>query len=177
MRCLALIVALSALASSALAAPLPPPIAPASSGKVQCYAPDRARKTCRSIAVFRDSLDGGVEEPSTVLISPDPVITMQTVSPVTIKNSQVCGFVRPEDISEATFSVGGVAATPEQSQSFRAKFTAMFNNGVFGHEICTSFVPDGDGLIAKVSIDGVVQPKMDQSVIWVSPSEGYHVGT
>jgi len=101
---------------------------------------------------------------------------MQTTSPVTIKDGQVCGFIRTEDIDEATFSIDGAAASPEQTAKLRAQIIAVFEKGIFGHEICTAYVPDGDGFIAKATIDGVAQPKMDQRVIWVAPKDGYRVG-
>jgi hypothetical protein len=176
MRLPLLIAALAVIGSQAAgAATLPPPIAQASAGKMQCDAPDRARKTCRSISTYRTSLDGGIENPTTVLISANPMITMQATSPITIKNGQVCGFVRPEDIAEATFSVDGAPATAAQSRQFRAKITDIFSKGVFGHEICSAYVPDGDGFIQKSSIDGAPQPKMDERVIWISASAGYRV--
>ncbi|MGA0601504.1 hypothetical protein ACO2Q3_12445 [Caulobacter sp. KR2-114] len=164
-----------AMASTSVsAAALPPPIAPAAEGRLQCYAPNRAARSCQSLASYAPAPGGGIDNPSTVLISPSPVVTMRTTTPVTVKAGQVCGFIRPEDIQSATFEIAGAPATPAQATMLRQKMTAA-QQGVFGHEICTAYVPDGDAMIAKASIDGVAQPAMDQTVIWVSPADGFKV--
>ena len=41
-----------AMTSAVLGGPLPDPIAPAATGKLQCYEPDRAHKTCNSLAGY-----------------------------------------------------------------------------------------------------------------------------
>ena len=174
MRLIVLTTAMMALSSAAVGAPLPPPIAPAADGQLQCYAPDVARKTCQSLAAYRQGPDGVIYNPATVLISQTPPIVMRTVTPVTIKREQVCGYVRPEDIDAAQFTVNGVAATPDQTKALRQN-VATAEKGLFGREICTAYVAAGEGWTAKASIDGAPQPAMDQKVIWVSPSAGFEV--
>lgn len=174
MRLLSLTTAMMALSSAAVGASIPPPIAPAFDGQLQCYAPDVARKTCQSLAAYRQGRDGVIYNPATVLISQTPAIAMTTVTPVTIKGEQVCGYVRPEDIDAGQFTINGVAATPDQTKALRRTMTTA-EMGLFGHEICTAYVAAGDGWTAKASIDGAAQAAMDQKVIWVSPSAGFEV--
>jgi hypothetical protein len=164
----------NAATSAAVAAPLPPPITPASDGKLQCYAPNVAAKSCQSLAAYEATPDGRIVNPATVLISAAPLITMRTVTPVTIKANQVCGYVQPEDIEAAEFVVGDGPATSAQAAKLRQKMLAA-QKGVFGREICTAYVTEGDALIAKASVDGVSEPAMDQRVMWVSPSDGFAV--
>ena len=155
-------------------APLPSPIAPASDGRLQCYAPNPATKSGQSLAEYQSRPDGTIMNPATVLISVAPPITMRTVTPVTIKAGQVCGYIRPEGIEAAEFAIGGNPATEGQTALFKDKIAAS-QKCLFGHEICTAYVTDGDALVAKASVDGVAQPAMDQKVIWVSPGDGFKV--
>jgi len=163
-----------AIASAAVAAPLPSPIALASDGKLQCYAPNLATKSCQSLAAYEFGPDGGIINPATVLISVTPAITMRVTAPVTIKADSVCGFIRPEDLQAAAFTIAGASATATQAAALKQTIVAA-QKGLFGHEICTAYLPQGDALIAKASVDGVAQPAMDQKVLWVSPGDGFKV--
>jgi hypothetical protein len=99
---------------------------------------------------------------------------MATKSTVVVRAGRVCGAVRAEELAAADFTIGGAPATAEQTAALRGQVSAAVK-GIVGREICTAYVPDGKVLAAKVSIDGVSQPNMDQRVIWVSPNEGYSV--
>ena len=174
MRRVALVAAICAASSLAQASPLPPPISPASQGKLQCYEPKVHEKTCQSLEAYAVTPNGTIRNPATVLISTNPAITMTTVVDVQIKADQVCGVIRPQDIEAAEFTVNGGRATAAQAAKLREAMIASEKN-LFGHEICTAYAPDGDAFIAKTAIDGVPQPKQDEKVIWVSPSDDYRV--
>ena len=160
--------------TAATAAPLPSPIAQASSGMLQCYVPNPVTKSCQSSAAYQSAPDGGILNPSTVLLSRVPAITMLTVTPVTIKAGQVCGTLRAEDIAAATFTVDGAPASPTDTAQFRQQMAGA-EQSILGKEICTAYLPVGDALLAKASVAGVAEPAMDQKVIWVSPADGYKV--
>ncbi|QUD86825.1 hypothetical protein [Phenylobacterium montanum] len=162
------------LASGASAATLPAPIAPASDGKLQCYSPDTSRKTCQSLAGYLARPDGGIDNPSTVLVATSPAIAMSGMAHVAVKGGQVCGFIRPEDIAASSFSIAGKPASDAQTARLRTSISAAMKP-MYGQEFCTAYLPDGDGLIAKATIDGASQPGKDQRVIWVSPADGYVV--
>ena len=170
----ALSCAITAATSSAQAQPLGGPIAQAADGRAQCYAPDIARKTCQSLAFYKADATGVIQNTAIVVLSPDQPITMQTTTPVTIRAEEVCGFIRAQDIDAATFAVNGVAVTGAQAAQLRAAMRSAMSS-LFGHEICTAYVPNGAALSAQVSEDGVRKPAMDQAVIWVSPVDGYRV--
>ena len=178
MRTASLIGLSLALAGSGLAAraaAFDPPIDRAADGQMQCFAPDTARKTCRSLAAYRPGADGGVDNIAIVLVSSDPVITMRTVSPVTVKAGQVCGPIRAEDFQGAQFSIGGQPADDNQTTELRQAIADAMKD-VIGKETCTAFVPaQGGAFTAKATIGGVAQPGADMPVIWVSPSDGYKV--
>lgn len=160
---------------SAYAAEFPDPIAPAATGQVQCYMPDKARKTCATIASYRANANGGIDDVGTVLLAKNPTLTMETVSPVEIRMGQVCGKLRPQDLDTAKFTMGGRLLDAQQAASIRTQLQTAFQN-VFGHEVCTAYVNQGGTLIAKSTIDGMpAPPAADQPVLWVSPSDGYQV--
>ena len=174
MRAAWTVAAIWACCSSADAADLRPPIAAAAQGQLQCYAPNTARKTCQSLAAYKLSTDGTIENIAIVLISQSPAITMRTMSPVEIKADQVCGPIRAQDIEAASFTVGDHIADPAQTTLLRQKMEAAIQ-GMIGHEVCTAYIPDSGALLAKATVDGVPQPTMDQRVIWVSSADGYSV--
>ncbi len=174
MRKFPLVAAILALSPLAVAASVPSPIGPASHGKLQCYAPDVARKTCQSLASYRPNPKGGLDNIAVVLVATKPPIAMQTVSPVDVREGQICGVVRPEDFQSAEFTTEGRPVDPAQTAVLREKVLAAMKTYI-GHEICTSFVPNGGSLLAKESIDGVADPSLDERVIWISPTDGYTV--
>src|SRR5262249_29566619 len=127
---------------------------------------------------YRAAGKGGIENPASVLINPNPAIVMNTVSPVTIRKGQVCGYLRKADIETAHFTVNGAEADSATSASLRQRVTVLFAP-MLDHEICTAYIPKQGGakdeLIAKATVDGAPMPGPEQIVIWVSPSDGYKV--
>lgn len=174
MRIILVITMILAASPPVRAASLESPITPAAQGQLQCYTPNVVRKTCQSLATYKSSANGAIDNTAIVLISQSPPITMTTISPVVIKRNQVCGFIRPQDIAAASFTLGGSPAGPAETERLRQRMQSAMK-GFFGHEICTAYIPDGESLLAKATVDGVSQPAMDQRVIWVSPSDGFKV--
>ena len=99
---------------------------------------------------------------------------METVSPVYVKAGQVCGKMRERDIDTAKFTNGHDALDAAQAEQLRQQLKAALKD-VLNHEICTKYVPEGDNLIAKGTVDGVPMSGKEQHVIWVSPGDLYHV--
>jgi hypothetical protein len=174
MRLLLLAATCCAVTQTASGATLPSPIGSASEGKLQCYAPNLSTKSCQSLAAYQFAPDGSIINPATVLISAAPIITMRTVTSVKIKADAVCGFIRQADLDRATFTIGDATANAAQTTMLRQQMAAA-QKGIFGHEVCTNYIPQGDVLVGKVYIDGVLQPAMDQKVVWVSPADGFKV--
>ena len=174
MRAFWLLAMIWAVCSPAQGASLDSPITPAAQGQLQCYTPDAARRTCRSLAAYKSKANGAIDNIAIVLISQSPSISMTTVSRVVIKANQVCGLIRPRDIDAARFALGDRPADSAQTAALRQQMQSAMK-GFFGHEICTTYVPADGSLLAKVTVDGASQPTMDQRVIWVSPTDGYKV--
>jgi hypothetical protein len=164
----------AAIACNATAASLDPPLAPAAAGQLQCYAPDLARKTCRSLATYAIGANGEIRNRAEVLISDEHPITMTTTTVVTIRNGTVCGVIAAADIAAATFNIGDAPADDAQAAQLRSTINSAFQK-LFGRQVCTAYVQNGATLIAEATIDGVRDPTLDQTVVWVAPSDGFRV--
>ena len=158
----------------AMSLALADPLTPATTGQLQCYAPDVARKTCQSLAAYAPLGDGTIINTATVLITPTPVLTMETAAPVTIEGGAVCGAIRRRDLDQARFAVGGQPLDPAKVEPLRQQIASAFAP-ILDRHVCTTHVPDGAAWVANVTIDGVAQPALSQKVIWVSPGDGYSV--
>eukprot|EP01042_Synura_sphagnicola_P034140 gene34140-43796_t len=145
------------------------PLEPAATGKMQCYAPTE-HKTCASIALYTSNGDGTYANTAIILLKKAPVIVMETVTPVRIVSGGVCGSIQAEDIAKAKLTVNGQLLTPAQAAPALAQVSAAMAS-IEGHDICTTYVDNGQGLTAKSTIDGAAQPSMDQAVKWVAPED------
>jgi hypothetical protein len=146
------------------------PIGPAKQGLVQCYAPDPAKKTCRSIGAYAVQPDGTIQNAATTLISKSPAIVMRTKAPVQIKAGAICGTIQRADLDSASFTYEGADLQGEDLAKLKAAIGSAMTP-LIGHEVCTTFAADGEMLAGQVSLDGARKPDMDQKVVWVSPSE------
>jgi hypothetical protein len=174
MKRIAMMVALALLAGTGWARADNDPLADARQGRVQCYTPDAARKTCAAMAAYVFSPDGRITNPAVVLVGAQPVTLMRVTAPVEIKAGAVCGVPRAEDIDGAAIQVAGRQLTPEEAAPIKAQIETAFA-ARNGKEICTTYVPNGDRLSAQVTVDGVPEPKMSATVIWVAREDGYTV--
>jgi hypothetical protein len=150
------------------------PLTPASHGQFQCFGPDNAKRTCQSLASFAVDSQGRIQNTVHVLISQKPPVVMTTITPVIIRGQEVCGPVRPQDIDAATFTQDYKPATAQMAATFQAVIKASMALA-FGKVVCTTYIPYGDTLATKVTIDGQPQPGPVQKLIWVSPIAGYTV--
>lgn len=150
------------------------PLAPAHLGKVQCYSPDRARKTCRSIGSYSFQSDGSIANQAEALIAPQQFVVMKTSAPVAIRGEAECGTPRKEDIDAAEIDVNGQKLTEEKAAPVRVQIeTAMAP--FIGKEICSTYASQADGtLLVTETLAGAPMPG-HSVVLWVDPSEGYKV--
>jgi hypothetical protein len=172
---LLLAVALAGLAMPACAADFEAPLLPAAKGRMQCYSPDAAHKTCKSMAGFRISSHGGIENIATVLISGSPPVMMESITPVEITGGKVCSQVSERDFQSANITVDGRPADLRQAQQYVHQAMSAAKN-LIGSFVCVSFVTEGDAVKAKTTINGTAKPDLDQPVIWVTLDDGYKVG-
>ena len=173
MRLAALALALSVPSVAALAAD--DPLAEAHQGKLQCYLQDAARKTCRAIARYDFGADGKIQNPALVLVMAQPITIMAVTSEVQEKGEAVCGVAHGEDLDRARLAAAGRQLTPEETQAIKTQIKSAMAARL-DKEICTTYIPRGDQLMAQVTVNGAPAPELSASVIWVRPEDGYIVG-
>lgn len=166
--------ALGLMMAAAPEAATPDPFAPALKGKVQCYAPNPQRKTCQSIGGYARTPGGDYQNTAIVLLSPSPVIVMETVAPVTARRGAICGVLTRRDVATTRFLVDGQPADAAQAERLHAA-VAQAEASMFNHEICTAEAVVNGTPMAQVSVDGTRNPALDQPMIWVSPGDGFKV--
>lgn len=151
------------------------PLAAARAGKVQCSNPNVEKKTCLGITTYKVNPDGSFDTTTTVMVAPQPVVTMEIRSSGTVKDGALCAPIRAADFEAATFQMDGKPADAAMAGAMRAQVVAAIAP-MAGKTGCTREVPDGATAKAEVTIDGVARPELTQRVLWVLPKDGYKLG-
>jgi hypothetical protein len=151
------------------------PLAPVRAGKLQCANPNIEKKTCMALSSYKLNADATYEATTTLLIAPQPQITMQVKSAGKIVDGQFCGPIRKEDFDAATLTMDGAAMDPSMAAAIQGQVVAAITP-MLGKTGCTRETPDGATLKAEVTLDGVARPEMTQRVLWVSAANGYKLG-
>ena len=159
--------------SAASPVPLNNPLAQAEAGFEQCYQPDQTAKTCGSIASYRRNGDGTWANTALVALSPRQPITLETVSVVRVNEAgAVCGQIIKDDVMKGKLALAGQPLPDDKSAVLLARIADSMAP-LMGKDICTTYLPDGAGFIAKATIDGKPANLPDQKVIWIRPEDGY----
>ncbi len=148
------------------------PLANAENGLLQCYRPDVQNKTCQSIAAYQ--LTGPVTYDNKAVIPLSKNATLETHTPVVIKGDAVCGLIRAQDTTAGFLRVDNLVVDPGTAKPILERI-AQAMAPFAGKEICTRYESSGAGFTAKISFDGIYQPEQDNTVMWVSASDGYTV--
>jgi hypothetical protein len=152
------------------------PLGPARPGQLQCFAPDTSRKMCRALAGYTWSPAGAIQVRGETLMAPaELLIVMRTSTSVEVRSGAVCGLVRARDIEASTFTIAG-RPVPQQMVQFASPQILSVLRSHINKEVCATFVPNGSSFTAQLTIDGVAQPQVSETFIWVRPSDGYRVG-
>ena len=150
------------------------PLLPAESGNVQCYEPDEAKKTCRSISSYHPLGDQQYSSTTTVLISRMSSMTLETTSPVEIKNGAICGLVTPNDIATSKVRIADRLLDPTEAKPYLEAIQKSLK-ALIGKEVCSTYVSSPEGLISKVTVNGAYRANTDELMKWIGPSESYTV--
>lgn len=150
------------------------PLAPARHGKVQCYEPDQARKTCRSIGSYTFESDGTIMNQAEALISPKQLVIMKTNAPVVVRGDAECGTPRKEDLDRAEIDVDGQKLAEEQAAGARLQIEQAMASFI-GKEICSTYAPQSNGtMLTSETLDGAPMQN-HEVVLWVDPNDGYKI--
>ncbi|MDT8758346.1 hypothetical protein MZO42_06530 [Sphingomonas psychrotolerans] len=151
------------------------PLASAKAGKLQCANPNVEKKTCLGLTSYKVNPDGSFATVTTLMVAPQPVITMEVKSAGTVKDGALCAPVRTSDFEAASLQMDGKPADPAIASAIRAQVVASIAP-LAGKTGCTRETPDGAVSKAEVTIDGVARPELTQRVLWVKPEDGYKLG-
>lgn len=150
------------------------PLGPAAQGMRQCYKPDVASKTCQSLASYTADGTGGFLNGAEVLVAQG--VTFETTTHVRVQAGAVCGSIQRADTEAGILRIDRRVIEGEQ----RAKIVDAVVKAYtpfFGREICTTYVNSGSTLRAIATLDGAPDKLPELNVVWVSPDDGYRVGT
>jgi hypothetical protein len=160
---------------AALSKPVVDPLAPSRKGMLQCYSPDLARRKCRSISGYRPAAGGTLVNAAVAQLAPNSPLVMATQSGVTMNGNAVCGKLLQRDIERAVITTAGKPIPAPQLAKIRGAIIVALKPA-FGKSLCTTYVLDGEYLVAQVAVDGKAEPDMSQKLVWVKPTDGFTVG-
>jgi hypothetical protein len=151
------------------------PLAPARAGKVQCYNPDRARKTCAAIGSYAWNGHAIINRAQVLLHTPPgQTIIMTMTGEVTVKDGVECGVMRAQDVEDATFTVNGDPMKGAGTNSLAAQVIRSMSQWM-DRPVCATYSPDGDMVKATPTDSGGPEAAPVGRFLWVDPSDGYRV--
>jgi hypothetical protein len=151
------------------------PLAPAKRGEIQCVNPNKEKKTCFGMATYTVRADGSYDSSSTMIIAPQPLITMEVKQSGKVEGAKMCGPIRKADFEAASFQMDGNPVDEGTANMIRTQVSAALA-AMDGKTGCSTARADGDMLALDVTVDGAPRPEMSQKAIWVKPSDGYKLG-
>lgn len=151
------------------------PLAPARQGKLQCMAPDRARKACTALNHYVPDGERRYRNTTRALLTLKPLVTLEITVSSTIEGDAYCGTVTRADLEAATVFLGKAEA-PDSLRKRVIDATLSSIRSDLGKKACSRVRPDGDLLLQKSEVDGVSRPDLMMRFIWVDPEEGYRLG-
>jgi hypothetical protein len=169
-----IVAALALLLAAGPVEDFPDLVGPAAQGKLQCFMPNRERRTCLSLAGYQPDGKGGFLSTAEILVEPDPLLTMRMTAPVVIREGTICGPLREESYEKAEFLSAGKPFESKRKYEILAALLEA-SASMFGREICTRYTVSGDHLVAETMLDPTDANRVTMDVIWVSPEEGYRV--
>jgi hypothetical protein len=170
-----MIEALFLLMTAAAAQAAADPLAAAKAGKLQCANPNVEKKTCLGLTSYKVNPDGSFTTITTVIVAPQPLVTMEVKSAGTVRDGALCAPIRTSDFEAASIQMDDKPADPAVASAIRAPVVASLAS-LAGKMGCTRESADGAVSRAEVTIDGVPRPELTQRVLWVKPDEGYRLG-
>ena len=151
------------------------PLAPAREGKLRCIDPDSVKRNCSSIIRYKLGASGSFEASVIGIVERAPLTLISYKISGTVDGDRVCAIVRLDDILAGKLTRNGELLAPGQANTVRTRLLTRLDS-LAGKRRCFIDQPDGSGIVSNVTINGLVQPQMQQRVAWVSPSEGYAIG-
>lgn len=159
------------LALAPQSAPAPDPLASARAGRLECVTPDLARRTCVGLVRYEFRANGDVAAHQEAALSPGSGLVMRASAMVQEQGGMVC--VNVDDFFDASFTIGGVAASASETDYLLDEI----QKGLTGDTYCgRRSAPRADGTILSESVvDGAREARLDETILWVGPADGWRV--
>lgn len=153
------------------------PLAPARAGMVQCYGVHPEQKTCNGISRYRFNDDGTITNESVNIARAEPLTLFHARSTVYVRDGAECTMITDPAALFTAVEVDGVPVDEEALDGFRAIMGDVVRTSVGVGEYCTRYRQNPDGTLqALTTVDGVEKPGTLNTVLWVSPDDGWRVG-
>jgi hypothetical protein len=131
---------------------------------------------CRALAGYTWGPAGAIRVRGEILMAPSELlIVMRTSTSVEVRSGAVCGQVRARDIQASTFTIAGQPVPQQMVQLASPQILSVLRSHI-DREVCATFVSNGSSFSTQLTVDGVDQPQVSETFIWVRPNDGYVVG-
>lgn len=157
--------------------PVADPVAEHRSGRVQCFAPDDAARTCESLTWVEEGANGALTDHSVIAISNAPPMTL--VHDVALEREGAAKCVRIDDSFFRGMQVNvGDKPVPAAAQ---AKAVAVVRGVlpavILGKRLCVHQFAhiDGGRYLEVATADGELVGEMMAEFRWVDPDAGYRL--
>lgn len=144
-------------------------------GKLLCSKPDPVSKTCSNLDRFTEAADGTLTDTGETLLSPMPLVTLETSAIVHVNGATNCGMLELADLQKGIVRVNGELLPPDRNAFAIGKIVEAMGS-LAGHKVCETLRVDGGQLIKSATIEGTEAKIPDAPVAWVAASDGYKVG-
>lgn len=151
------------------------PLAPAREGKLRCVAPNAAKLTCRSIIRYRVEDDGSFDATVTGLISRDSTVLLRYKTFGRVEQGGVCAMMRTGDFQNGMLLSNGKPLAPNADNAMRLQVLDAMQP-MQGKKRCYQDRTEDGVTRSVITLDGIAHPELSQTVVWVSPRDGYAVG-
>lgn len=152
------------------------PLEPGRAGKLQCYGPNVAARTCTAIGAYRFDADGTIWNDARNQINASPAVVLFATGKVYVKDGAECA--RPQNRAEEItgIEVDGTRLEGAQFEGARRQIAANISAVLGDGEFCSTYHPNPDGSMrATVTVDGVARPEFESTVLWIEPDAGWTV--
>lgn len=164
--------------ATALAGQADDPLAPVREGKIRCVSPNLVLRTCQSMVRYTLRGTDGFDAVVTGIIEREPVVLLRYTSFGRAEAGGVCSMVRLSDFENGQLMKSGTPLSRADEQGVRLRLMDVIQP-LAGKKRCYLDRPGEGGkreLVSVVTIDGVVRPELQQTVIWISPKDDFHLG-